>query len=140
MRNLGFVESVNNSTNSTLSLDKFESESSFVKYSEQEESGQATTTELVIVLKTLAKLSKEAQNDALFIQEGIFPFLMEIMTAFVNAQEEQHLNLITLILTTLKNVSGNEEIRKKALDVKNCSVLSNLLNFLNEISQKEKKL
>lgn len=140
MRSVGFVESMNNfnSTRSSLSLDQYESESSFVQYDKQEVGQKATG--LSVVLKSLAKLSKEAQNDAFFIQEGLFSFVMEAITTIVNAEDSQSLNLLVLLLTTVKNISGNEEMRKKLLEVKNCSVFSNLLKFLNALTQKEKKL
>jgi len=133
MRSVGFADYIFNARNSTFSLSKLEDDSSFVKYSDQEETGQMT--DLSLVLKTLAKLSKEKENDEYFLQEGIFVFLIEIMETVVNIKQGPQTNLLVLLLSSLKNIAGNEEIRKKALKLKNCETYSNLLDYMNDLSQ-----
>ncbi len=133
MRSVGFADYIFNAKNSTFSLSKIEDDSSFIRYNEQEETGQLT--DLTLVLKTLAKLSKEKENDEYFLQEGLFVFLIEIMETVASIKQGPQANLLVLLLSSLKNIAGNEEIRKKALKVKNCEIYANLLDYMNELSQ-----
>jgi len=137
MRSVGFADYIFNARNTAFSMSRVEDDSSFVKYSDQEEVGQMT--DLTLVLKSLAKLSKEKENDEYFVQEGLFPFLMEIMETVVTLKQGPQSNMLNLLLTSLKNIAGNEEIRKKALKVKNCQTLANLLDYLNDLSQENNK-
>jgi len=133
MRSVGFADYIFNARNTAFSMSRIEDDSSFVKYSDQEEVGQMT--DLTLVLKNLAKLSREKENDEYFVQEGIFPFLMEIMETIVTLKQGPQSNLLILLMSSLKNIAGNEEIRKKALKLKNCEIFSNLLDYLNDLSQ-----
>jgi hypothetical protein len=135
MRNVGFAEYITNSVTSTSSLDP---EASFATTTEREDGD--STSELPVVIKSLAKLSKEAANDTYFLQEGLFAFVVEILAIIPSLKQDPQINLLSLLLNTLKNITGNEEeIRKRALENKNCSVLSNLLAYLNEWARVNKK-
>ena len=138
MQGLGFANYMSNAASSGFASERMDSEASFARYSEQEEAGQQT--ELFFVLKTLARLSKESQNDRLFIQEGLLPFLIEILATIPDLKQDFPAKITTMLLNILKNISGNEEMRKKALEIKNCAIFSGLLNHLNQIVQAQKKL
>lgn len=134
MRNVGFAEYITNSVTSQSSLDP---EASFATTTEREDGD--SSNELPVVIKSLAKLSKEATNDTYFLQEGLFAFVVEILAIIPSLKQDPQINLLSLLLNTLKNITGNEEIRKRALENKNCSVLSNLLAYLNEWARVNKK-
>ena len=134
MRNVGFADYITNSVTSQSSLDP---EASFATTTDKEDGD--STSELPIVIKGLAKLSKEATNDAYFLQEGMFGFIIEILVLMPSLKQDPQTNLLSLLLNMLKNISGNEEIRKRALENKNCVVLANLLDYLNEWARTNKK-
>ena len=121
-----------------LTSQRLDSDASFAGYNDQEETGQQS--ELFSVLKTLARLSRESTNDRYFTQEGLLPFLMEIIALIPETNKEFPGKMIMMLLSILKNVSGNEELRKKSLEIKNCAILSALLEHLNERVQEQKKL
>lgn len=134
MRNVGFADYVTNSVTSQSSLDP---EASFATNTEREDGD--STSELPVVIKSLARLSKEATNDTFFLQEGMFGFIIEILAIVPSLKQDPQTSLLSLLLNMLKNISGNEEIRKRTLENKNCAVLANLLDYLNEWARANKK-
>lgn len=91
------------------------------------------------ILKKLALMSRETVNDMLFLEEGLIPLLLEILTAANQSDEEIPYGLVGYVLMIIKNISGNEQIRKKMLETKNCMVFSNLLDLINQGSRANKK-
>jgi hypothetical protein len=91
------------------------------------------------ILKKLALISKDSVNDMLFLEEGLIPLLLEVLTAANQSEDELPYGLVGYVLMIIKNISGNEQIRKKMLEVKNCMVFSNLLDVINQGSRANKK-
>lgn len=138
-RHLGFLNYLNdiededneddpmNKTDSSFYMNP---ETSLSRVDDNDDASNANT--LTKILQILAKLSREATNDYLFTEEGIIPFLLEILNCAPQIKGELPAKQFVFVLIAVKNISGTEQVRKKMLEIKNCTIFSNLLDIINE--------
>jgi hypothetical protein len=146
IRNLGFLSYLNDvddgdedddPLNKTDSSFYTNPDTSISRIDDPEDSGKGNV--LTRILQVLAKLSREATYDPLFTEEGIPPFLLEILSCAPQLKGNLPSRQFVYVLITIKNISGTEQFRKKMLEIKNCTIFSNLLDIINENVHGNKK-
>lgn len=94
------------------------------------------TENLMKFLKEAAKLSKDPKNESLFLDEALSSNLLEFLKGLTEKKEketesDEKLEIINLLITTLKNNASNQSIRAKFFETKNLETLGFFFHFFS---------